>query len=264
MPAAAAQDGVTVPHVALQFHREEVRFELREQALILPPAYRAKVLAHWEKVNDDGRFFNGPVLAAVEARLAASPPVVTLALTDYAHYLYAAADRSREIDCPAVYCASVLLTSDRYLLLGQMAAHTASPGHVLCPGGMLERNAAGTVSAAACCERELTEEVGAALWQDRQSFRPLCIKQGGKRSNLGLFYVLRLRSNAKQAMSLFAAHQARLQRAGEQPELARLVAIEFDVSAIDAFLRSEVPHADYLRPMLHAHWAEVDAAAGVA
>jgi hypothetical protein len=263
MLSVAQPDGTGFPDVTLQFHSEEARFELGEQAIALPPAYRAKVLTHWEEVNADGRFFNGPVLALVDSRLAASPPVVSLVVTDYAHYLYAAQDPSREIDCRAVYCASVLLTSDRYLLLGEMAAHTASPGHILCPGGMLELNSARAVSAAACCEREITEELGAALWLDRQSFRPLCIKVGGRRSNIGLFYAVRLKSRAKEALSLFAQHQAGLRRAGERPELAKLVAIKFDIPAIEAFLRSEAPRADYLGPLFLDEWAEVDGAARV-
>ncbi|WP_145925340.1 hypothetical protein [Bordetella sp. H567] len=254
-------DGLGFPDVVLHFNSEEVRFELPAQALALPPAYRAKVQAHWEAVNADGRFFNGQVLAAVDVQPAASPPVVRLAVTDYAHYLYAAADRNREADCRAVYCSSVLLTTDGYVLLGEMAGNTASPGHLLCPGGMLELNAARGVSAVACCERELTEEVGAAVWQDRRSFRPLCIKTGGRRSNIGLFYVVRLNSTAQLALSRFATHQAELRRAGEKPELARLVPIKLDVAAIDAFLRGEAPRADYLRPLFQDHWARVQAAA---
>lgn len=245
------------------FSPRDVELLVRKEPLPLVESYRRKVEKHWNSANQDNRFFNGAVLAATRFDLEKSPPTIHLAMTDYAHYLYAASDRTHEVDCPALYCAVILLTSDRYILLGQMGAQTAAPGQIQCPGGGIELDTDLTLDARLCCQRELEEEVGEAIWSDRKWFRPLCIKTGGDLATIGLFYALRLRSDVATALQMFAAHQSALHASGEKPEFDDLHAVKCDASSLKAFLEiQQGPIVDYLRPLFLERAQEFIAALG--
>jgi hypothetical protein len=234
----------------ITFIRDDAGLHLRHARLALPEAYRLKVDAYWQGINRDGRFFNGQVLAATRIDILGSTASIELALTDYAHYLYAARHRTQEFSCPAVYGAVVILTADRHLLLGQMGGHTSSPGQIQCPGGGIEISADQTLDARACCRRELEEEIGAAFWDDRLWFRPLCVKAGGDLSTIGLFYALKIKATAQQAMAIFERHQSRLRSAGQTPEFDRLHAVKFEASAMRDFMETRKDKAvDYLAPL---------------
>ena len=182
-------------------------------------------------------------------------------MTDYAHYLFAAQDQTHEISCPALYCAVVILTSDRCLLLGEMAAHTSSPGQIQCPGGGIEISAEQKIDVRACCQRELEEEIGAAFWEDRLRFQPLCVKAGGDLATIGLFYALLVRLDAEEALSIFERHQSRLKAAGEKPEFDRLHAVKFEASSLREFMEGREKRAvDYLVPLFLDRMDDITAA----
>lgn len=237
--------------VNITFSSHDVRLELGNGSPAFPEDYRNKVDAHWSRINRDGRFFNGPVLAASEFALDGDDPRIALCLTDYAHYLYAAQDTQHVFDCRAAFAAAALLTSDNFLLLGQMAAHTSAPGQIQFPGGGIELSADGQIDARQCCQCEVAEEMGEAFFCDVARFAPLGFKCGGKLSTVGLFYALSLDLTATQAQTAFAAHQAAERSAGGRPEFDRLHALAFDVSAIDEFVRlQDGSIVDYLAPLL--------------
>lgn len=235
----------------ITFSRDDVRLELGDTSPRFPAGYRRKVDDHWHRINSDGRFFNGPVLVASMLALDAGAPRIELMRSDYAHYLYAAQDPLRAFPCRAVFSAAVILTSDNFLLLGQMAAHTSSPGQIQCPGGGIELGNGGEIDARRCCQREVAEELGDVFLRDPAQFRPLCLKSGGELSTVGLFYALSLDLTAAQAQAAFDAHQVKQRSAGERPEFDRLHAVSFDVEAIGTFIQAHNAHVvDYLAPLL--------------
>jgi 8-oxo-dGTP pyrophosphatase MutT (NUDIX family) len=219
--------------------------------LALPGPYRSKVDKHWAHVNQDGRFFNGEVLTATGLDLATATPVITLAMTDFAHYLYAKHDLTHEIDCRALYCSALLFTSDNRLLLGQMAAHTSSPGQIQCPGGGIEIDRDHGINPRSCCRREVEEEIGAAFLKDGPVFQPVCIKSGGELGTIGLFYAVRLACDTQGAFRMFADHQQEQRSAGEKPEFDKLHAVEFSRDPIADFVKAQRDIlVDYLHPLL--------------
>ena len=245
----------------LTFIRDDAVLHLRHTPIALPEAYRSRVDAFWEDLNRDGRFFNGDVLAATQLDIADSSASLELAMTDYAHYMYANQDMANEFDCTAVYGAILILTSDRYLLLGEMGSHTSSPGQIQCPGGGIELSADQQLDARSCCQRELEEEIGAPLWEDRLWFRPLCVKSGGDHSTVGLFYALQIKGDVAAALTMFESHQSGLRSAGEKPEFDRLHAVRFEEASLREFIETrEAQMVDYLRPLLLDRLADVIAA----
>ena len=245
----------------ITFTNQEVRLVLCKSVITFPDGYWSKVEKHWARINDNGQFFNGPVLAASSVTTDSSGPVIELSPTDYAHYLYAAQDLNHEFDCRAVFCAAVIATSDNYLLFGEMAGHTSAPGQIQFPGGGVEMGASGELDARTCCQREVAEELGREFLREEDRFRPVGLKCGGNLSTVGIFYALLLDMTAEQAQNSFACYQSEQLAAGELPEFDRLHAVKFDIQALNQFFRQNKDRiVDYLTPLLEAGWDEASAA----
>lgn len=245
----------------ITFIDQEVRLALGKSIITFPDGYRSKVEKHWVRINDNGRFFNGPVLVASSIAADLSGPIVELSSTDYAHYLYAAQDLNHEFDCRAVFCAAVIVTSDNHLLFGEMARHTSAPGQIQFPGGGVEMGTDGELDARACCQREVAEELGREFLAEVARFRPVGLKCGGNLSTVGIFYALSLDMTAEQAQNSFADYQLEQLATSELPEFDRLHAVKFDIEAINQFFRLNKDRlVDYLAPLLEAGWEEASAA----
>ncbi len=235
----------------LHFLSKDIELQLQKTPLQLPEAYREKVRRYWQDVNRDGRFFNGSVLAAAEVDFHPPRNIATLATTDYAHYLYATQDRTHEFDCKAVYAAAVLATADEHLLLGRMAGHTSSPGQLQFPGGGIEVGADLQIDARSCCEREIIEEIGLPIWQERTAVSPFCIKTGGDFSTVGIFYLVRLNWTAAGILDMFSRHQAQTVALGERPEFDELLALKLEKDLVRLFVEQhDASLVDYLRLVL--------------
>lgn len=240
-----------MPPVILDFNPHHARLNVTAGTIGLRDGYRTRVDAYWRKVSAGGRFFNGPVLAATGMRIVDGIPAIDVLLTDYAHYLYARQDPDKAFDCQAVYTAAVVVTADDHLLLGEMARHTSAPGQIQCPGGNLEMAPDGRIDPAACCLREVEEELGPALASEVRWQRPLCVKRGGENGTIGLMYLLRLECDASRALAMFEAYRAHQAGVGARPELDRLAAVKLNMRDVGRFLREpENPHVDYLVPLL--------------
>lgn len=244
--------GTILSTVHFHFSKTEVAISTNALPLSLPDEERSSIEEHWRKVNADGRFFNGPVLAATQVELS-DAPAIRISTSDYAHYLYSNA-HPLGTPCRAVYCAAVIITCDNYLLLGQMASTTSSPGRIQFVGGNVEIAKDGTIDSRECCEREVTEEVGAQFLNSATDFTPLCIKTGGKGDHVGVFYRLHLNLTASEARSAFADHLAALRARNENPELPRIHLMELQSETVRDFCaRHAGQMVDYLSPLLTNH-----------
>jgi len=245
----------------ITFINQDVRLVLGKSPIMYPDGYRSKVETHWARISNNGRFFNGPVLAASSIATDSSRVVVEVSSTDYAHYLYAAQDRDHEFDCRAVFCAAAIVTSDNYLLLGEMAQHTSTPGQIQFPGGGVEMGADGELNAQTCCQREVTEELGSDFFNDVARFHPFGLKCGGNLSTIGIFYALSLDMTAGQAQNSFASYRSEQLAAGQLPEFDHLHAVTFDLKTLSQFFRvNKGCVVDYLAPLLEDGWDEASKA----
>ncbi len=238
--------------VHFHFFEIETSFSTPVAPLPLSEKERALIVANWQRVNAEGHFFNGPVLAATAIDVNGAPGV-SVSTTDYAHYLYANAHPTAT-PCHIVYCAAAIVTSDNYVLFGEMNSSTSSPGQLQFVGGNVEIAPDGSISGRHCCEREVIEEIGAAFLEMARDFRPLCIKTGGKADHVGIYYVLHVNATKVEAQAAFDAHLAQLRLAGEKPELVKVHFVELTQSAITQFFHQNSERCvDYLAPLLTDH-----------
>lgn len=242
----------------IRFSSLELLLAFDGSSVEFPPGYRTKVDRYWAKINQEGRFFNGPVLSASSIPNENEDSVVPMQLTDYAHYLYAAQDNAHEYDCRAVFSAAVILTRDDHLLLGQMSPHTSAPSQIQCPGGGIELDLDGKLDAKLCCQREVIEELGPDFGRELVQYEPLCIKSGGELSTVGIFYAMRLDVTAEQAHHSFSRHRAAQRAAGERPEFDCLHTVKFERQVMAEFVQTNRDHlVDYLAPLFLDGWQDV-------
>ncbi|MES5096733.1 NUDIX hydrolase [Agrobacterium sp. BA1120] len=243
---------------AVHFHfiETEPSITTNAQPLSLPAEERSRIDNHWQKVNADGRFFNGKALAATQLKLD-DAPAIQISTSDYAHYLYSNAYPTAT-PCRIVYCGAAIVTSDDHLVLGEMASSTSSPGRIQFVAGNVEIAEDGTINSRDCCEREVTEEVGAQFLHNATEFKPLCIKTGGNGDHVGIFYRLRLNMTAQQAKSAFADHLAALAARNEKPELPHIHLLPLTPDAVEAFCATHATQmVDYLTPLLTEHLPQI-------
>lgn len=242
----------------IRFSSQGWRLAFDGSSVEFPSGYRMKVDEHWARINQEGRFFNGPVLSASSIPNENEDSVVGLQLTDYAHYLYAAQDNAHEFDCRAVFSAAVILTCDNHLLLGQMSPHTSAPSQIQCPGGGIELDPDGKLDAKLCCQREVIEELGPDFGQELLRYEPLCIKSGGDLSTVGIFYALRLDVTAEQAQHSFSHYRAAQCAGGERPEFDCLHTVKFEPQVMAEFVQTNRNQlVDYLAPLFQDGWQDV-------
>ncbi|WP_320201713.1 NUDIX hydrolase [Agrobacterium sp. rho-13.3] len=235
--------------VHFHFNDTETRFSTPVLRLNLPDEERRLIDEHWQNVNADGRFFNGTVLAGTALELNANP-TIQISTSNYAHYLYSNVHLT-STPCRAVYSAVIIITSDNFLLLGEMASATSAPGRIQLVGGNIEISPSGTISGRDCGIREVEEEVGTTFLQNAKGLQPFCIKTGGSGDHIGVFYVLRLTLAANEASLAFEEHSASLIIGGEKPELARIHLVELTEKATADFCKSHSTQlVDYLAPLL--------------
>ena len=211
----------------------EVAF--RGGKLLLPGPYQDEVDRYWKSTSASGKFFRGEVVVAAEMALTGATPVVEVQLSDYAHYLFAMQDNKRQFDCKAVYCATIAVSSDFHLVLGEMADHTATPGQIQCPGGGIDsRDLQSELPTVSCCKRELEEEFGSAF--SSQGVIPFAIKTFGRFNHVGIFFIAHLGFDKIAALRHFEHHNQGLRRCGLEPEIRALHMVPLQDDAIDHFV----------------------------
>ncbi len=240
----------------IEFHfvDNDPSFNKNIPPFLLSSEERTAIDSHWNSVNLDGRFFNGPVLAATKMNTLPASPRLEVGMTDYAHYLYAASNPGSSTPCKNVYCAALIVTKDNRLVIGQMASRTAAPGKLQLVGGNVELSPSGEIDARECCIREISEEVGDSFASAIETNVPFCIKTGGPSQSVGLFYLAHILLTATEAQRAFDLHQEATRQRGEEPELSQLHFVALKQPELDSVC---VEHAgrmvDYLAPLLSNH-----------
>jgi 8-oxo-dGTP pyrophosphatase MutT (NUDIX family) len=225
-----------------------VRVELTDRRLQLSPETAQLVEAHWEAVHRRGQVFRRGVVYAVTQKLE-QPAGLLLRLShsDYAHFLWSLnGNRDHPDHAQVVYACTVLKTSDACFVLGEMNAHTCTPGRLQLAGGGLDMEdfTDGVLDSSRCAARELEEEIGIAL-TEAPTLR--YIKEGGEDGFVGLIHRCTTPLTAQAVSDRFRHHVAAM----PQPELKNLVIVPATPEAVRSFIASEKrPKVDYLDKLL--------------
>lgn len=248
---------MNVEAIVIERIPENLTLRYRGTRALVARELQTKIDEHWERrMRSGARFERGPIFTVASARRDETSMELELQLTDYAHYLYTIDDHFHVRGaCRVVYTASLVVTSDRRYVFGQMAEHTSTPGRLQGVGGSLELTdlRGEAIDPTANILRELYEELGLDT-RDRSTVRdvrPRYLKSGGENRFFGVVFHVQLGVSSDQLRAAYERHVARLQAQGIDPEFDQLVVIDATPHGVGRFLRSDQrPKVDYLRDVL--------------
>lgn len=228
--------------------------------VVLPEDFAQRVEAFWHAATAAEPFlFRGPVYSVRQVERSGLEALrLSLAATDYAHYLYGERiGLPTAHACRVLYAAGILCTADDFLVFGEMAPRTAHAGRLQCVAGALDAAdlREGVFDLGQSLRREAREEVGIDL-EDPALVRlchPRWLKQGGKSRSLVLVYQIELRLTLQELQAHYEGFVRSLPGGQAAAEFTALVAVPREPGAIGRFLEADPrPQVDYLAPLLRA------------
>jgi len=219
----------------------------------LPPDVRAKIDQFWqERRRDNPHLFNGEVFAITDLRETLEATTITLAETDYAHFLYnyAVGDLS-EYAVRVIHSAVVVVTSDNKFVCGSMGLQTSRPGVIQCCSGGIDHHdvmEGGVVD----IEHNMAKELGIDPYNPAQvaEFAPAYFKWGGPRDTVTVAYIARLQVTSNEFLQGYDKFVRQLQQNGEEPEFGELFCIENDQKTLESFVAQHHDRFDEYMPSL--------------
>ncbi len=239
-------------NISLEKIPTNIRINVLDKQVDLPGEIRTKINQYWENINRKGIFNRGKVFSIDQVQEDEKNLLISLTHTDYAHFLYSRkTELPSQYDCIVVYPATLILTSDQYIVFGHMNEGTANPDRIQFAAGGLDENdlEEGHISIHKNIEREIQEELGIDLTKTKckSPLRPWLIKRGGK--SLVLLYQVTIDLTSKEVKEIHEKYKNDLYSLGSTPEFKRLETIIYNSTELTRLLLSEHPKADYIDPI---------------
>ncbi len=213
----------------------------------LPTDIRTQVDGYWQKlIANNPKLRNGEIFTVTTVKQASDSMTITLAESDYAHYLYSQQIGGlKEYTVRIIHPAALVVTVDNKFIFGSMGKHTSRPGIIQCCGGGIDHGDIkdGVVDVEYSITRELTEELGINAHDEAlvKEFYPAYLKSGGPTGKMTIVYILRVKQTAAQFMSGYEVFTKTLTDNGDEPEFAELLCIDNTQESIDEFVAKHSP-----------------------
>lgn len=236
--------------------RHALRIRYNGQKIALPPEVQHKIAAHWRKLTlDNEHLFNGEAFTVTSVTESPEALDITLAETDYAHYLYSHQVRDLgEHAVRIIHSAALVYTADGKIIFGSMGPQTSRPDVIQCSGGGLDHNdiTDGVVDIEHNTAKELREELGIDVADPGQvtEFVPAYLKEGGFADTLTAVFTVRLRATGAQFLQAYDAFVAELRAHNEEPEFGELFCLNPDRQTIEDFVAKHLDRFDEYMPIL--------------
>lgn len=210
---------------------------------------------YWDsQIKKNPSLRNGEVFTITDIIQTTEELEVSVAKTDYKHYLYTLNHPDCTDPCKVIYTCASVITSDQHIAIGRMNKTTSTPGRLQFTGGGLdESDLVGTMfDLEKNIIKELKEELGLDIHSlSAYSFLPKYMKHKGTHDFWAVMYELSVDYTAKELHALFLNHNQQIIKNGQQPEFDELLFVPLKRTAIEAFIQNEqAPMVDYLAPIL--------------
>ncbi|HBI17438.1 MAG: NUDIX hydrolase [Candidatus Moranbacteria bacterium GW2011_GWF2_34_56] len=199
--------------------------------VVLPDDIVNKIESHWENLINDGKYFwRGDVFTITNIKDDSSGIQISVALTDYAHYLATLHEIiDKKYACRVVHSSIVLETSDEYLIFGEMGEDTALSGRIQCIGGGITRGDLTEnglfINIGKNASTEMAEEVG--LFVNNKDhihkFYPWAIIESGPQKVIGIVHWARTPMNLNEFTVHYAKFEKIILEKGDVPEFSRVI-----------------------------------------
>lgn len=207
-----------------------------------------------EQISKNPALRNGEAFTITDIRQTPEKLEITVAKTDYKHYLYTMHHPTCDHPCKVIYSCTSVITKDNHIAFGRMNQMTSTPGRLQFTGGGLEESDLrdSIFDIEENISRELKEEMGLDIHSPRtRSFLPKFIKHKGSHDFWAVMYELSLDITAEELHEHFLSHNQYLLENGQQPEFDEFLLVPLEKEAVEAFLQNErAPMVDYLAEAL--------------
>ncbi|MBP2242382.1 8-oxo-dGTP pyrophosphatase MutT (NUDIX family) [Cytobacillus eiseniae] len=207
-----------------------------------------------EQINNNPTLRNGEVFTITESKQTPEKLEITVARTDYKHYLYTMQHPACDHPCKVIYSCASILTKDNYMAFGRMSQTTSTPGRLqFAGGGLEERDVRDSIfEMEENMKRELQEEMGVLVHSpSTRSFLPKFIKRKGSHDFWAVIYELTMDYTANELHDHFLHHNQSIRESGKQPEFDQLLLVPLEKEAVQSFIQKEqASMVDYLTPIL--------------
>lgn len=241
--------------ISIEMAPVNVKVKLSSSPLQLPADIRKQHERYWDvQIKKNPSLRNGESFTITEINQTFNELEVTVARTDYKHYLYTLHHEDCEYPCKVIYTCASVITSDQYVTFGRMSGMTSTPGRLQFTGGGLDESDLNgeTFDLVKNIGKEIKEEMGLDIHSPSvYSFAPKFVKHKGTHDFWAVMYELSVDYTAKELNTLFLNHNQQIIENGQQPEFDELLFVPLDRKAVETFLQNEQsPMVDYLAPIL--------------
>lgn len=225
----------------------------------IPADIRKRIDKNWRQlVARNHRLYNGEIFTVTNVDDTDRSTTITLAETDYAHYLYSRQARDLgELTVRVIHPAALVVSSDDKFIFGVMAEYTSEPSIIQCCGGGLDNNDVenGLVDMDVCIVRELNEELGINIQDEKivEAFYPAYLKSGGETGKMTAVYILRIKQSGADFMGYYQRFVQSLVARNQEPEFSQLICINSDQQSVEDLIKNSGKNLnDYMAVTLRA------------
>jgi len=237
--------------------KKDLKVIFHGDKFVLPIEMRNKIDEYWNLLIKNGeKLFRGEVFTVSNIKEINNEIIISVDLSDYAHYLY-----SRRIGVPEKYACKNLHTSclietfDSIFIFGKMGKNTSLFGNIQCVGGGLDNDdiQGDTVDLVHNIKKELAEEVGINIDDNNlvEEFNIRYLKYNPDVYSIAAIFILKLKINAQEFKDSYAKFENQLKSEGIMPEFEKIIFLPKNKLELDDFYKKEKEFLDhYMMPLL--------------
>lgn len=227
-----------------------VKVHYTNKRVSLPKEYREKMEMYWNSLLKEGKkFFRGDVFTITDISCQYKNIIISVELTDYAHFLYTIHKGVfEEYDCRVIHTSVLVETSDGKFVIGVMNKDTFAPQKLQFIGGGIDKDDINgeLLDLEHNIRKEIGEELGVDTTDENivKDFRQYFLKDGGKSNFLSAIFKLDLEIDEAELMDRFHRYNQELISQGISPELSSLEIIKADPNSVENFINSDLREKD--------------------
>jgi 8-oxo-dGTP pyrophosphatase MutT (NUDIX family) len=237
---------------------DNVKVCFNQRKASLPKQYSDGCDAHWESLLKKGKkYFRGDIFTISDIKHDSQGIMISVELTDYAHFLYTLNRNAYEDhDCRVIYTSVLVETADGKFVIGIMGEDTFAPQKLQLFGGGIDKGdlKGNEIDLENSAKKEIVEELGIDVNDLKivKQFRRYLLKEGGRSNFYSAVFKLDLLLNQDEVKNSYEKYVQQLSRQGIKPEIESLLFVPRELDAIEKFASDKREKDENLIPVLKA------------
>lgn len=219
---------------------KSIQVTVDREELLLPYSLQESINTYWDSlIVEKPHLTRGEIFSISHMSLSEEELKITLQKTDYAHFLFSKhLSTDHKYKCRGVVANGVILTKDRYFVIGEMNTCTSTPGRLqFVAGGIETSDLQGDTVMFGSLLREIQEEIGLDLTDSKLVSRvtPKYIVQW---QSIALVYLIELSIDSHQLKLHYANFESTILSQGITPEFSSIVFVR--ANHVSTFIKTDL------------------------